>query len=135
MAAARDADNRRLERRVRTKVRGDMAQARAWGPQFETLPSALADRKLCEYTRVLLLSALEQRVYAVIEAKPDAPKPVGLWKKYLAWLVMAGLTLYPMYVSLLRFQVAARPPPPAQTRQQPTPADIATTPCLKNIDT
>jgi hypothetical protein len=62
------------------------------------LSPALADRKLCEYTRVLQLSVLEQRVYARIEDKPDAPKPVGRWTKYLAWLAVAGLALYPMCV-------------------------------------
>ena len=65
------------------------------------LPPALADRKLCEYTRVRQLSALEQRVYAGIEAKPDAGhKPVGRWKMYLAWLMVVGITLYPMCATL-----------------------------------
>jgi hypothetical protein len=103
--AAFDTDDARIEAQVRKKVRADLAQARVWDPQFATLSPALADRKLCEYTRVLQLSALEQRVYATIEAKPDAPEPVARWKKYLAWLTVAGITLYPMCVS-------QSPPPP-----------------------
>ena len=85
---------------MRAKVTADMARARAWGPQFALLPPALADRKLCEYTRVLQLSALEQRVYAMIEAERAAPEPVGLWTKYLAWLTVAVLTLFPMCVPM-----------------------------------
>jgi hypothetical protein len=96
VVAARETDDARLEARVRTKVRADLALAHVWDPRVASLPPALADRKLCEYTRVLQLSALEQRVYASVEDKPDAPKPVNQWKKYLAWLALAGLTLYPM---------------------------------------
>ena len=82
-----------------------------WDPQFATLSPALADRKLCEYTRVLQLSALEQRVYATIEAECAAPEPVRRWKKNLAWFTVAGITLYPMYVP----QSAS--PPPASYRR------------------
>ena len=96
VAAARETDDARLEARVRKKLRADLALAHVWDPRVALLPPALADRKLCEYTRVQQLSALEQRVYASIEDKPDKPKPVGQWKKYLAWLAVAGITLYPM---------------------------------------
>ena len=104
---AHKTDDARLEARVRTQVRVDMARASAWDQKFAALPPALADRKLCEYTRVLQLSALEQRVYAMngagIEDELDnGPAPVELWKKVLAWLAVAVLTLYPMY--------APRPP-------------------------
>ena len=58
-----------------------MALAFTWDREFALLPQALADRKLCEYTRLLQLSALEQRVYASIDVEPDTPEPVGLWKK------------------------------------------------------
>ena len=92
-----DAADARLEARVRKKVRADMACAKKWNTKFASLPPALADRKLCEYTRVLQLSALEQRVYTGIEAElDDGPAPMGLWKKHLAWLVVVGITLYPM---------------------------------------
>ena len=84
--------------RVRKKVRADLSRAQAWDEQIASLSPALADRKLCEYTRVLQLSALEQLIYAWTEAKPDAPKPVRLRKKYLAWLAVAVLTLGPMCV-------------------------------------
>jgi hypothetical protein len=79
-----------------------MARARAWERQFASLPPALADRKLCEYTRMLQLSALEQRVYAMngagIEDELDGagPASVGLWKKVMAWLGMFVLTVYAM---------------------------------------
>ena len=75
-----------------------MARALVWDPQFATLPTVLTDQKLCEYTRLLLLSALEQRVYAKIEAKPAGPKPVRLWKKSLAWLAVVGIAILPMCV-------------------------------------
>ena len=73
-----------------------MARAKKWNTKLALLPPALADRKLCEYTRVLQLSALEQRVYAGIEAEVDAPEPVGPLKKFLAWLAVIGITLYLM---------------------------------------
>ena len=97
-----------------------MALACTWDREFALLPPALADRKLCEYTRVLQLSALEQRVYASIDGKPDTPKPVGLWKKYLAWLTVVGITLYPMCV----------PQPPARRSltRAPSPARIRHSP-------
>ena len=109
--AARETDDARLTARVRKKVLAELAQARVWAPQFASLSPALADRKLCEYTRVLQLSALEQRVYAGIEAEVAAPEPVGRWKKYLAWLTVAGITLYPMCVMPL-------PPPPSHRRHR-----------------
>ena len=90
-----------------------MAIARAWDRPFAVLPPALADQKLCEYTRVLQLSALEQRVYAGIEAELDAgPEPVKPRKKYLAWLTVVGLTLYPMCARHSRPHVAACPARP-----------------------
>ena len=97
-AAARKTDDARLEAQVRKKVRSDMALALSWDSQFAALSPALADRKLCEYTRILQLSTLEQRVYArVQEAELDVgPKPVRLWKKHLAWLLVFCITLYPM---------------------------------------
>ena len=107
VGAALETDDARLEGRVRKKVRADVAQARVWDPQFATLSPALADRKLCEYTRVLQLSALEQLVYTGIEAECAAPEPVRRWKKYLAWLTVAGITLFPMCV------LQSPPPPPA----------------------
>ena len=82
--AEREANDARIEARVRAKVTAEMAQAQVWEPRFALLPPVVADRKLCEYTRVLQLSALEQRVYALIEAKPDAPRPVARWNKHLA---------------------------------------------------
>jgi hypothetical protein len=93
-----------------------MARARAWGPQFALLPPALADRKLCEYTRVLQLSALEQRVYAKIEAKRATPEPVGLLKKGLAWLTVAVLTLFPMFVPMPHRATRCCRPPNARPR-------------------
>jgi hypothetical protein len=120
VVSACETDDARLEARVRKKVRADLAQARVWDPRFALLSSTLADRKLCEYTRVLQLSTLEQRVYASTEATPDAPKPVGPWKKFLAWLAVAGLTLYPMCVPMLHFRrrlpAALHPQSPARRR-------------------
>ena len=75
-----------------------MDRALVWDPHFATLPPALADRKLCEYTRVLQLTALEQRVYTKIEKKRAPTGPVGLWAKHLAWLTVAVLALFPMCV-------------------------------------
>jgi hypothetical protein len=98
-AAVNAADGARLEARVRAKVTADLALARSWGRGFAALPPALADRKLCEYTRVLQLSALEQRVYARIEAESDEVVPVKRWKKHVAWLTVVIITLYPMCVS------------------------------------
>ena len=78
-------------------MRIDLVRATAWDRQFASLSPALADRKLCEYTRVLQLSALEQWVYTGIEAElDDGPAPLRLWKKHLAWLVVVGITLFPM---------------------------------------
>ena len=114
-AAACKTDDTRIEARVRKNVRAEMARAFAWDPKFASLPPALADRKLCEYSRVLQLSALEQRLYARIEAKPAESEPVGLWKKYLAWLTLAGITLYPMCVRRSHPTVIARMPSPAAT--------------------
>jgi hypothetical protein len=101
VVAGRETDDARVEARARKKVRADLAQARAWDPKFAVLPPALADRQLCEYTRVLQLSALEQRVFATVEPEPNAPVPVKLRKKGLAWLVVVGITLYPMCVPQL----------------------------------
>ena len=98
VVAARDTDDARLERQVQKKVRADLAQARVREPQFSTLSPALADWKPCEYTRVLQLSALEQRVYTVIEAECAAPELVRRRRKYLAWLTVAGMTLCPLCV-------------------------------------
>ena len=112
MVAERETADARLERQVRAKVRADLAQARVWDPQFATLSPALADRKLCEYTRVMQLSALEQRVCATIEAKPEAPEPVRRWRKGLAWLTVVGITLYPMCVPQ-----SPPPQPPASHRR------------------
>ena len=100
LAAARETVDARLEGLVRAKVTADMARARVWGQQFALLPPVLADRKLCEYTRVLQLTALEQRVYATIDAERATPEPVGMFKKSLAWLAMAVLTLLPMCVMM-----------------------------------
>jgi hypothetical protein len=108
-SSARSTDDARVEARARAKVVSDLARAHAWYPQFASLPPGLADRKLCEYTRVLQLSTLEQRVYAKVEAEPARPKPAGPWKRAIAWLTMIGLTLYPMCV----------PSPPA--RRYPPP--------------
>ena len=85
---------------MRAKVTADMARARAWGPQFALLPPALADRKLCEYVRVQQLTVLEQRVYAMIDAERATPEPVGMLKKCLAWLTVAVLALFPMFVPM-----------------------------------
>ena len=95
-----------------------MARALAWDPQFAKLSPALADRKLCEYTRVLQLTSLEQRAYAKIDAKRAAPEPVGLWKKHLSWLTVAVLACFPMSV----------PQPPARRRPPPPPASIIVLP-------
>ena len=84
VVAANETDDAELKARVRKKICADLAQARLWDPQFATLSPALADQKLCEYTRVLKLSDLEQRVYTGIEAECVAPEPVGRWKKCLA---------------------------------------------------
>ena len=119
VVAARETDDARLEARVRKKVRADLAQARGWNPRFALLPSALADRQLCEYTRVLQLSTLEQRVYAGIEAEPAGPDPVEQWMKNLAWLAVVGLTLFLMWV----------PQPPA--RREPSP--VARSLCARFI--
>jgi len=92
-----------------------MARALAWDPKFASLPPALADQKLCEYTRVLQLSTLEQRVYCRIEVEADDPEPVERWKKHLAWLTLVGITLYPMCVRRSHPTVIAHPPSPAAT--------------------
>ena len=57
------------------------------------------------------VTALEQRLYAKIQAKRAAPEPVKLWKKRLAWLTVAILACSPMSV----------PQPPARRRPPPTP--------------
>jgi hypothetical protein len=62
---------------------------------------------------VLQLSALEQLVYATIEADPARPKPVKLRTKCLAWLTVLGITLYPMCVPRSRLPAVVCPPPPA----------------------
>ena len=123
---------------VRAKVTADLASARNWAPHITSLPPALADRKLCEYTRVLQLTALEQRVYATIEAERAPPEPVGLFKKGLAWLLMAVLTLFPMCVPMpppppaaaaRRYrpplQPAGRTPPPTTAARTPVSASLA----------
>ena len=106
---------------VRAKVTADLARARKWAPHITSLPPVLADRKLCEYTRVLQLTALEQRVYATIEAERAPPEPVGLFKKGLAWLLMAVLTLFPMCVPMPPAAARrCRPPlPPAAAARRP----------------
>ena len=60
---------------------------------------------------MLQLTALEQRLYAKIQAKRAAPEPVRLWKKRLAWLTVAILACLPMSV----------PQPPARRRPPPAP--------------
>ena len=78
-----------------------MSLAAAWEREFEDLPPALAEKKMCEWVRYEQLSMLEQRIFlqnmAGIEDELDeGADPVSRGTKFAGWLALVGLTLYPM---------------------------------------